>query len=320
MEVPEASPPSARRGRFGARTDTITTTVKWLVASAGAAAAAIVAGLQLTAVADLTPSAALIATASAGLALAVVGSVLLKAGNFLAMAHPTATEISNQEIAAGILEAIPVPVDHVKYPLAAWIQERRSSLIDDANSLTAFYVDNVVGAARALAALKKGDNTGWGGRDLNPNAAGDADLKYVQAALDEAALTIANVEDAAAYWQTRTAFQALMAWTRSGLPLRFVVFLVAVLTFALVPVWGRSHEEAKVTESFPVTIYVQDALKAGVPATCPQRLTGQAVGGYLDHPTVVTNPETNCASLQLEAREGELIVVPATTVPEPQPT
>ena len=159
MDIPTFTPKSPPpRDHFGARSDNLASTLKWLVASAGAIAAAIVAGLQLTSLKNLQPWAAILATVGAVGALTAVGLVLFGAARVLAVDTPTVTELSNAEIDANAenstdlaapdrLEALP--------PLLGWVYERRTSLLGDAKTITNLYMDGIVGTGRALDCLRR---------------------------------------------------------------------------------------------------------------------------------------------------------------------
>lgn len=295
-EVPTSSPSS-----FAARAEDLTGTLKWLVAAAGAIAAAIVAGLQLTAIADLHLGAAIVGALGAAAALTAVGIFLLRAARVLAIQSPSVNELSNQEFDAGVLNNIDgkgLP------PLMTWVRDRRTSLLGDADSITSLYSDGVVGARRALDHLRRGEKDTWANRDLDPGSA--SDIAWVSAEYAAASARIERLEDAAGYWAKREAYSEVI----KGVPLLFLLFIVGVLVFAITPAWGRLEAPSDIKAPLTAQIYVQNADAAGVPGDCPAALSGQIVGGSLDSPIVVTEPTGSCPALKLTAKDNDLIVVP----------
>jgi hypothetical protein len=266
-EVPASSP-----GSFGSKATDLTGTLKWLVAAAGAIAAAIVAGLQLTAIANLQPWAAIIAACGAALALVAIGTFLLRATLVLAIQGLTVSELSNEEINAGVLEPSGPLDGKALPPLIAWVHERRTSLLGDATSITSLYTDGVIGARRALNSLRRGETAEWAGRNLSPESA--SDISWLEAEYTVATARVERLEEAAGYWERHRGYTNLI--------------------------------EAPI----PAQIYVQNAESANVPSDCPATLSGQIVGGSLDEPIVVTTPTGSCPALKLEAQNSDLIVVP----------
>ena len=160
MSVPDAQAVGGFRGRV----DTLSSTLKWLMASAGAIAAALIAGLQLTSLASRALPAALLGAIAVAVALVCVGKVLVGAGRVLAAQSPTATEISNDEIAAGLIKPHPGPPtgpDLSSYPLLGWIQDQRSSLLGNARTVTEIIQDQIVGTESATDTLQRGASTTW---------------------------------------------------------------------------------------------------------------------------------------------------------------
>lgn len=294
---------SSSSGSFAAKAENLTGTLKWLVAAAGGIAAAIVAGLQLNAIADLHLGAALLAALGAGGALTAVGVFLLRATRVLAIQSPSVTELSNEELAAGVLEPLANLDDKSLPPLLLWVRERRTSLLGDATSITSLYSDGVVGAGRALERLRRGEKSTWANRALDPDSTGD--IAWLRAEYAAATARVERLEEAAGYWARREAYLNLI----KGAPLLFLVFILGVLIFAVTPVWGRFDEASEIKVPLPAQIYVQDADAAGVPLDCPSTLSGQIIGGTLEDPKVVTIPIGSCPALKLTAHSG-LIVVP----------
>lgn len=290
-----------------AKVDNLTGTIKWLVAAAGAIAAAIVAGLQLTAIANLQPWAAIVAAGGAAAALLAIGSFLLQATRVLAIQGPTVVELSNQELNAGILEPSANLDIKALPPLIAWVRERRMSLLGDASSVTSLYTDGVVGARRALDSLRKGQKSKWGGRNLNPRST--SDVAWLREEYAAATIRVERLEEAAVDWERRKAYSDVI----DRAPKLFSIFITGILVFAIIPVWGRPDAASEIKDPLPAQIYVLDARAARVPTHCPATLAGQVIGGPLDKPTVVTVPTGSCPALKLRAEDDSLIVLPNPT-------
>jgi len=304
LDIPSALASASSTKSFAAKDENITGTLKWLVAATGAAAAAIVAGLQLTAIANLQPWAAIVAACGAVVALIAIGLLLLGATRVLAVQGPTVTELSNDELNAGILEPSSNLDREALPPLISWVHQRRMSLLGDAASITSLYTDGVVGAKRSLDKLRRGEPSKWGSRDLDPQSA--TDVAWLEAEYAAATDRVERIEDAASYWQRRKAYSDLIA----RVPCLLFFFMLGVLVFAIIPVWGRSSMASEIMAPLPAQIYVRDADVAGVPGVCPTTLSGQLVGGTLDKPIVVTVPVGSCPALKLTVKNDALIVVP----------
>jgi hypothetical protein len=273
-----------------------------MIGAAGAIAAAIVAGIQLTAIANLQPVAAIVAAAGAAVALLAIGSVLLGATRVLAIESPTLTELSNEE-----LNAPPAVDGKSSSSLITWVFERRTSLLGDATSITNLYADGVVGAKRALDVLRRGEKSTWADRELDPESA--SDVAWLEGEYAAATARVGRLEEAAGYWQRRRAYSDLI----DKAPMLFTFFILGILVFAIMPVWGRTSLTSEIKAPIPAQIYVRDATAADVPADCPARLSGQIVGGSLDKPIVVTVPTESCPALKLTVQDDALIVVPNPT-------
>lgn len=315
MDIPASTPPLSGGG-FGDKSSNLSGTLKWLVASAGAIAVAIVAGLQLTSLQTLQPWAALLATVGALGALVAVGLVLFGAARVLAIDTPTITELSNAEMdfKAENHADLATPEGLKALPLLLlWLYERRTLLLGDAQTISALYEDGIVGSGRALDRLRRKQKCTWAGRALDPES--PSDIAWLETERSIATSRIDRLEAAAGYWMRREAYQRLVkkaSWIS-------VSFVAGIFIFALAPVVGPATVLPGVTEPVPAQIHVLDANSAGVPSTCPAVLAGQIVGGSLANPVVVTSPQGECPALKLEAHDKALIVVPNMPV-SPGPT
>lgn len=204
--------------------------LKWLIAASGVTAAALVAGLQLTALGGLPSGLAITSGASAAVAIGVALSLLFTAARILTIPRPTANELCDREnndpqARTGVRMELP------KDPLLRWVYERRTRLLGDAKDVNSVYAE-MVATRRALDILGRGQSASWGERSLSPT--NDADKDDVRAAYEVAHGRLAAIEDAAHYHLTYTRFETLMKWFPWGAGL----FTIAVVGFALAPAFS----------------------------------------------------------------------------------
>lgn len=311
MDIPEMTEvPTSQVDYFELKTENLAGTLKWLVASAGAIAVAVVAGLQLTSLQDLRLGAALIAVFGAVLALSSVGFVLFGAARVLALNAPTIIELSNRELVLGLLQSnSPAFMEKIgaEEPTLKWVYERRTQLLGESRSITELYTDEFVGSGRALAALERKESYALAGRNLRPEE--PSDVAWVKAKRTQAKAYIQQIEAAVAYQQRLEAYQRLVKRIQ-GLAIWFVA---GIIVFALTPVVGLAPKSTEFTQPVPARIHVLEAQVAGVPQGCPATLKGQIVGGSLQSPVVVTEPVGTCPALRLTDHPEALIVVPETS-------
>ncbi len=278
-------------------------TARWLAGSAGLAAAALIAGLQLTSVAGLGAVSALAAVGGVVVSLVALGAALLAVSRVLAANRPTVSEISNQEMEAGLF-----PVGGTtqsspdeKHALVSWIQERRTSLLGDASTVTALYSDGVVGAGNALRELDAGRDVSHAGRQLSPD---DPAAKDWIAGVHQAALArIATVEDAAAFWKTREEYRRLLEkrWF-------LWLFVAGVLVFALAPSLSEQSPGPTIQEPSGVTVFLDGTRHADLPAGCESVIEGQAVAGALSEPLVFAPASKGCPALRLQTSDEDVVI------------
>lgn len=310
MDIPEATEaPTAQVDYFELKTENLAGTLKWLVASAGAIAVAVIAGLQLTSLHELRFWAALIAILGAVLALSAVGTVLFGAARVLALNAPTIIDLSNSELSLGLWQANGLAsMEKIgdKAPKLKWVYERSTQLLGESRSITELYTDEFVGSGLALAALERKESYVLAGRNLRPEE--PSDIAWVKVKRIQAKAYIKQLESAVAYRQRLEAYQRLVKQIK-GLAIWFVA---GIVIFALVPVMGSAPKSTQFTHPVPARVHVQDAKTAGVPQGCPATLKGQIVGGTLQNPLVVTEPVGACPALRLTDHPEALIVVPET--------
>lgn len=310
MDIPEMTEaPTSQVDYFELKTENLAGTLKWLVASAGSIAVAVIAGLQLTSLQDLRLWAALIAILGAVLALSAVGLVLFGAARVLALNAPTIIDLSNRELDLGLLQANRLgSVEKIgaEAPMLKWVYERRTQLLGESRSITELYTDEFVGSGLALAALERKEPYALAGRNLRPEE--PSDVAWVKTKRTQAKEYIQQIEAAVAYQQRLEAYQRLVKQIQ-GLAIWFVA---GIIVFALTPVVGFAPKSTEFTQPVPARIHVLEAQVAGVPQGCPATLKGQIVGGSLQSPIVVTEPVGTCPALRLTDHPEAIIVVPET--------
>lgn len=278
-------------------------TARWLAGSAGLTSAAVVAGLQLTSVAGADALAALAAVVGVVVSLVALGAALVAVSRVLAADRPTVSEISNQEMAAGLFPegGAPQSSPDEKHALVYWIQERRTSLLGDAGTVTALYSDGVVGAGNALRDLGAGRNASYAGRQLTP---GDQAAKDWIASVHQAALArVAAVEDAAAFWKTQKEYRQLLTkrWF-------LWLFVLGILLFALAPSLSTQAPRPAIQEPIDVTVFLDGTHHGDLPTGCESVIEGQAVGGLLSEPLVVAPASGKCPALRLQTSDQDVVI------------
>lgn len=264
--------------------------LKWLVATAGATAAALVAGLQIGHLGDLPIWIAAIGACAALLALAIAFEFLHAAALVLTIPEPTIIDLRNKE--ANDPHALyPARTEPPADPLVAWIYQRRTLLLGGATSIGELYTQ-----AFDLA------------KDLSAPEASQAprDLPYIRQRLEDVQARITTIEEATHLHLTEVRYDQLMTNLRK----RAGLFAAGVLVFALAPALQQKSAAVQVTQPIPVTIFVQDPHEAGIPLACGSQVAGVAVGGDLKHPVVALPATKDCPARLLDSPPG-VVVVPA---------
>lgn len=266
--------------------------LKWMAAAAGAVAAALIAGLQLTTIGGSSTGWMIAAAVGAAAAIGLVLSFVVAATRVLTIQGPTVTELSNTELSAA---SQGVTSDD---PDLRWIAQRRTLLLGTAETLSALYVDELVAAQEALRALRTGKSARLAGRDLNP--AVPTDLAFADTYHSEAEAKLRKVEAALIHRRTRDQFDILMTRFRWWA----FVFLAAVLIFAIATSYGQAPKTGPVTAPTPVTVYY-----TGTAHPCGSTRQGVAVSGTWDAPVVVLAPAGACPAERVIVT-GSMVVLP----------
>ena len=272
-------------------------TLKWMVASSGAIAAAVVAGLQLRDIQDGPFPRVLWAGASAALALLCVLGLLAYTVNVLTLPRPTANEISNREVRAGVAPTPPIPLETPKDQLVSWVQSNRTALLGGAATVTELYTNSVVGAGRSLKELQTGRPTEWLQRQY---ASTSENIAFFERVTAEARENLELIESGAHLFITRQKYRGLLKFYIAGI----FVFTAAVVSFVVatltVPV---------VDQPMAVRVVIINRADAGLPESCTDdELTAVAVSGTVSNPTVVTEPADGCPATTIENGRGILAI------------
>ena len=255
---------------------------KWLIAAGAGIATALVAGLNLRNVTllDLPLWRQVVAGVAVCLAYALVVLLVLRAGRVLSVVRETLNDLAHRELEAGGVTSRP-RLEPLADPVVQFVLDRKSDLLMGEESLSAFH-------ARVTARHRSQQSSGPVPEPAG-TAAGDPFI-------------VDRVEDAALYYRTKVAFDALWSWLAGA----SAIFLVALLVF----VWASTprRQPPRVVVPLAVDLQVLDYDEAGLSRDCPSTISGVAIGGPLARPDIVTLPLPNCPSLRIPASKGVLAI------------
>ena len=267
---------------------TIRETVKWVITAAAAVGAALVAGLQVTAVAQATPWWQLAALAAYAVAVVAVGRILHRASAVLLVSGITLSDLADRYVraltktpAADSKPTVASPDPAAADPLLAELSKRRGVLHPgDRLDILALYNEY----KNLLGAQGRGETHDAARFDVVSNQAAQltqaADLYMAQAEYSELRRTL----------------------TRAG---GTVVVAVGFFAFA---VGHKEVAEPAVTTPFPVSVVLTDD---SAPAACPPILAGVAVGGTATNPQVVTQAAgPQCPPMRLHITDDVGAAIP----------
>ncbi|MGB2922301.1 MAG: hypothetical protein WBB57_26160 [Mycobacterium sp.] len=275
---------------YGAALDTLRSTVKWLVASAGAVAAAIIAGAQLVDYSDRNWAGATFAALAVAVSLALTLTLLARAAKILTVPRPTATDLANAELRAGAVDPAKRASGQITDTDVQWLLARATYLLgphDTVHTLLAEY-----------------------DRAISTASANDADARAEQLRKQvELNRRIGLVEEAAHYRDMSSAYNELIGSFKVGA----TAFIAAVIVFAgsglLRPGDEPQQPANQITKPIPVRVVTTTAHGTDPHPDCLDR-EGMAIGGTLTSPTVVVNPTPSCAAETIEPSRPGLVVIP----------
>ena len=277
-------------GHYGAALENLRSTVKWLVASAGAVVAAIIAGAQLVDYSGRTVWGASLAALSVVTALSITIVLLVRAAKILTVSRPTATDLSNAEMRAGALDQQRRTTGQIDDTNVEWLLARRTYLLGRYPTVT-----------ELLSAYNRATD------DVENESAKESAQRLASSLRQR----IGTVEEAAHYRAMSRAYDALLKGFRKGA----ILFIVAVLLFSVSGLFRKATRETPsnaVTTPIPVRVIV-----TGTPVPCADRI-GVAVGGTLTSPTVVMPPVGQCPAGILTPQQSGAVVIPQ--LPSSSPT
>jgi hypothetical protein len=271
---------------YGVALETLGSTVKWLVAAAGAVVAAIVAGAQIVDYSKRNLLGAGLAALAVVIALSLTIFLLVRAAKILTVPRPTVIDLANAELPSGALDPRLRQSGQVSDPNIVWLLGRKPYLLGPYDTVTDLL------KAYDSAATQVHDNA----RDEN-----------AQRSLSDLRQRIGTVEEAAHYRDMSNAYNKLLREFRKGA----AWFIAAVVVFSVSGLLGKDAPEKPsnpVTKPIPVRVLVTDTLRP-TPAPCRDR-GGVAVGGTLTSPTVVMPPAGECAAATLTPQQPGAVVIP----------
>lgn len=269
-------------GHYGAALENLRSTVQWLVASAGAVVAAIIAGAQLVDYSGRNLWGVGLAALSVLTALSITLVLLARAAKILTVPRPTATDLSNAEMRAGALDQQRRAAGQINDTNVEWLLARRTYLLGRYPTVT-----------ELLSAYSRASD----------DVANEPAEEVAQGQASILGQRIGTVERAAQYRDMLKAYDALLKGFRVGATL----FIVAVLLFSVSGLFRKATRETPsnpVTTPIPVRVIIP-----GTSVPCADR-TGVAVGGNLTDPTVVMPPAGQCPAGMLTPQQSGAVVIP----------
>jgi hypothetical protein len=267
-------------GHYGPALDTLRGTIKWLVASAGAVAAAIIAGAQVVDYSDRSLWGAGLAAGAVAAGLALTLLLLGRAANILTIPRPTATDLANAEIKADAADEHRRLSGQISDPDVEWLLARTTYLLgghDTVSDLLAAYT-----AAQAAAAANPGDDA-------------------AQRSLTRLNQHIGTVEEAAHFRDMSKGYNTLMR----QFPCGAAAFVIAAIVFAVSGLLTKPAAEPMITQ--PLSVEVNDISPEASP--CSTR-SGVAIAGTLTAPTVVMPSTEACPAATFVDEQPNIIVIP----------
>lgn len=273
---------------YGPALENLRSTIKWLVAAAGAVVAAIVVGAQVVNYSDRNRWGAALAAVAVVIALSLTIVLLVRTAEILTVPRRTVIDLANAEIPAGALDKDRREAGQIS-PDVLWLIARKTYLLGTYETVTDL--------------LKAYDEAATQVHD-HPSA------PAARQSFDDLQQRIGTVEEAAHYRDVSNAYRSLLRQFRRGA----VAFIAAVVVFS---VSGGLRKQAPekpsnpVTKPIPVRVFITDGARpTPTPPECRER-AGIAVGGTLTSATVVMPPIAGCAAATLPPQQPGAVVIPS---------
>ncbi|SPM40548.1 hypothetical protein AU192_16410, partial [Mycobacterium numidiamassiliense] len=277
-------PPELVGSHFGASIENLRATLRWLIASAGAVVAAIIAGAQLVDYSKRSVLGVVLAASAVILGLALTLILLAQTARVLTVPRPMATDLDRAEFDADAGD-INVRLSGEMNLKVQWIIDRKSYLLGGYDTVHDL-----------LVAWKTADSECQDKSD-DQNLA--AELKRLERQID-------IVEEAAHYRDLSNAYDRLIRRFSKG----SIAFIVSVILFAVSGIAGRppdSKPSNVITQPIPVRVFI--SAPSDVPASCQER-DGVAIGGDLTKPIVVMPPTPACSAATMSGGKSGIVIVP----------
>jgi hypothetical protein len=286
--------------------DDLRDTVKWLIASAAAVTAVLVAAVQFKGLGQLANAGLerqAIAAVAAFSALTVILLVVVKGAQILATPHLSLNDLADRELQAGGI-TLKVRIQPLPDTLIQEILERRSFLLDGQQTISDFYTE-YRDLMQGRDAVVAGRTAMMAGRQLDGSIAGDRETAERLAALVEK--KVERLEAEAQFLTAQDRFRRLSRW----FPLGGFILVLAIVTMAILTTWPQGS--VQISQPTPVTVYLKaNPARYGFPASCTEReLSGVAVGGTFEHPVVITNNVPGCPPTLLQSTGSGIVAVPS---------
>ncbi|WP_273733357.1 hypothetical protein [Mycolicibacterium septicum] len=264
--------------------DNLRSTVKWLVASAGAVAAAIIAGAQLVDYSGRNAWGVGLAALAVVVALSLTIALLLTAAKILTVPRPTVVDLANTETRSGANKPGALEKGEINDPNVLWLLSRRSY---------------VLGPYRTVEDLLSSY------REVNSEVAEDPESEEARKSLSHLRPQIEMVEEAAHYRDMAAAYDSLVGRFGKGA----IVFILAVVAFSISGLLRAPDKPLNpVTKPVPVRVVTTNTANP-TPRECRDRL-GVAIDGTLASPTVVMPPTPQCAATTISPQKPDYVVIP----------
>jgi hypothetical protein len=278
-------------------------TTKWMVAGAGAVAAVIVAGLQLT---NLPPSVAgrTMGLIGFGLAIIGVGLVIVQAAEVLVVGYTHLGELADLKIESRKAEARATPqlkplagirLDRFVRSMDTELKALSRGETDDVSDLYGQLMD----CYDALRGLRDGQPI----VTVSGKPYGKKDLPALTEKVNGLELAAQQLISFSNQRVAEASFRRL----RRRIVLGGAILTVGVALFAVVSTLGHPMS---ITEPTTVVIYPARATTAFGKSCAATSLDGVAIGGDWDAPVVTVGSSPSCPSIRLTITRDIGVVVP----------
>jgi hypothetical protein len=303
-EAAQVNASSAPQAPAPAGLDSLRDTVKWLIASAAAVTAVLVAAVQFKGLGQLASAnfaRQVTAATAAFAALIVILLVVVKGAQILATPHLSINDLVDRELQAGGVTRN-VRTSPLRDDLIQKILERRSYLLDAQQTISAFYAE-YLNLLRGRDAVVAGGTAVLAGRQLDGSKQADIETAERFAALIER--KVERLEGEAQFLAAQRRFRNLSRW----FPFGGLVLVCAIVIMAILTTWPTTT--VQISQPTRVTIYLKaNPAHYGLPASCTKReFSGVAVGGTFVQPIVITSESAGCPATLLKA--GNFIAMPS---------